>query len=436
MSRKFVIKTLGCKTNAIEGQIIIDELEKMGFLQVQDCKDADIFILNSCSVTSHSDSQSSYLLNRAKRENPFIKNILTGCVAQTIDLHKNFDTTNIDLILGNDEKLELRKYIDELFKGCKNKCVGDIFKIKEFNYKIVENPYQTRPSIKIQEGCNNRCSYCIIPYARGNSRSNSVENIISQIELLAKNGTKEIVLTGIHTGNYGVDLGTDFASLLTEIVELKGLKRLRISSIEITELNDRVLEILANYPVVVDHLHIPLQSGSDEILKRMNRKYDTAYYLEKIRKIRSIRPEIAITTDVIVGFPGEDEKHFMETYRFCEAINFAKIHVFPYSIRSKTAAAVMKEQVSGLVKKERVKRLLSLSRRLENSYMEQFLGKTVEVLIERHLDGISYGHTGNYLFVQLEGNYQSGELLPVKILKIVYPCCIASPLTEKEVVKQ
>ena len=430
---KVGIYTLGCKVNTYESEYVASLFREAGYKISDFDEDCDIYIINTCSVTNQSDVKSRKMIHQVVRRKPDACIVAMGCF---IEANKDISLAGVDIILGNKDKSKIVSLVEEFF--AKKEKIRDLYddlgnEFEDMEIKDFEN--RTRAFVKIQDGCENFCSYCIIPRVRGRCRSKKKDVVLREIECLIQHGFQEIVLTGIHTGNYGVDLGTDFASLLTEIVELKGLKRLRISSIEITELNDRVLEILANYPVVVDHLHIPLQSGSDEILKRMNRKYDTAYYLEKIRKIRSIRPEIAITTDVIVGFPGEDEKHFMETYRFCEAINFAKIHVFPYSIRSKTAAAVMKEQVSGLVKKERVKRLLSLSRRLENSYMEQFLGKTVEVLIERYLDGISYGHTGNYLFVQLEGNYQSGELLPVKILKIVYPCCIAIPLTEKEVVK-
>ncbi len=382
MSKKFVIKTLGCKTNAIEGQIIIDELEKMGFLQVQDCKDADIFILNSCSVTSHSDSQSSYLLNRAKRENPLIKNILTGCVAQTIDLHKNFDTTNIDLILGNNEKLELRKYIDELFAGQKNKLVGDIFKIKEFNYKIVENPYQTRPSIKIQEGCNNRCSYCIIPYARGNSRSNSAENIVSQIELLAKNGTKEVVLTGIHIGQWGLEWGLELIDLLYEI-EKTSILRYRLGSLYVNEIDDRMLEFLKKSEKFCPHFHLSLQSLCDKTLENMNRKYSSSDAIEITKKLYDTFNEPFLGCDIIAGFPDESDEDFDVTYENLEALPLSYIHAFPYSIRENTPAAKMKNQIQDTIKTKRVQMLNELCTTKHSEFLKRNKNSTQEILFER-----------------------------------------------------
>ena len=400
MSRKFVIKTLGCKTNAIEGQIIIDELEKMGFLQVQDCKDADIFILNSCSVTSHSDSQSSYLLNRAKRENPFIKNILTGCVAQTIDLHKNFDTTNIDLILGNDEKLELRKYIEELFKGQKNKCVGDIFKIKEFNYKIVENPYQTRPSIKIQEGCNNRCSYCIIPYARGNSRSNSTENIVSQIELLAKNGTKEVVLTGIHIGQWGLEWGLELIDLLYEI-EKTSILRYRLGSLYINEIDDRMLEFLKKSEKFCPHFHLSLQSLCNKTLENMNRKYSSSDAIEITKKLYDTFNEPFLGCDIIAGFPDESDEDFNVTYENLGALPLSYIHAFPYSIRENTPAAKMKNQIQDAIKTKRVQMLNELCATKHSEFLKRNKNSTQEILFERksRKTGLYSAITRNYIKV-------------------------------------
>ena len=400
MSRKFVIKTLGCKTNAIEGQIIIDELEKMGFLQVQDCKDADIFILNSCSVTSHSDSQSSYLLNRAKRENPFIKNILTGCVAQTIDLHKNFDTTNIDLILGNDEKLELRKYIEGLFAGQKNKHVGDIFDVKEFNHKIVQNPYQTRPSIKIQEGCNNRCSYCIIPYARGNSRSNSVENIISQIELLAKNGTKEIVLTGIHIGQWGLEWGLELIDLLYEI-EKTSILRYRLGSLYVNEIDDRMLEFLKKSEKFCPHFHLSLQSLCNKTLENMNRKYSSSDAIEITKKLYDTFNEPFLGCDIIAGFPDESDEDFRVTYENLEALPLSYIHAFPYSIRENTPAAKMKNQIQDAIKTKRVQMLNELCTIKHTEFLKRNKNSTQEILFERksRKTGLYSVITRNYIKV-------------------------------------
>lgn len=378
VGKKFVLKTLGCKTNAIEGQIIASTLLEAGFSQVEDFSGADIFILNSCSVTSHSDSQSAYLLNRAKRENPLIKNILTGCVAQTIDMHKGFELENVDLILGNNEKLDIEKY---LFKEEK-KCVGDIFALEKFNHKTVQNPYQTRVSIKIQEGCNNRCSYCIIPYARGNSRSNSVENILEQIELLAKNGTKEAVLTGIHIGQWGLERGLELVDLLYEI-EKSPIARFRLGSLYVNEIDRKLLEFLKVSKKFCPHFHLSLQSLCDKTLCNMNRNYTSTEALEIMEKLYNSFDEPFLGCDIIAGFPGESDEDFEITYKNLLSSKISYIHAFPYSKRENTPAAKMKEQICDTVKTRRTQRLIELSKDKHNAFLERNKNKTHELLFER-----------------------------------------------------
>ena len=280
--------------------------------------------------------------------------------------------------------------------------------------KIKHFENRTRAFVKIQDGCENFCTYCIIPYVRGKCRSKEEHKVIEEITTLVNNGYNEIVLTGIHTGNYGVDINTNFSNILEKILNIKGLKRLRISSIEITELDDKFLDLLKN-PILCNHLHIPLQSGSDKILKRMNRKYDKKYFKEEISKIRKIRPDISITTDVIVGFPGETEKNFNECMEFIKEINFSKIHVFPYSKRNGTMAATMKDQVSGEIKKERTKKLLSLSKILEEKYNNSFIGKKEYCLIEKVDDNYSYGHCSNYIYLKIPKKYKVNEIVEVNI---------------------
>ena len=291
---------------------------------------------------------------------------------------------------------------------------------------------RTRAFVKIQDGCENFCTYCIIPYVRGKCRSKEKDKVISEITNLVENGYKEIVLTGIHTGNYGRDLDCDFADLLKSIVEIKGLYRLRISSIEITELTDEVLELIKEHSIIADHLHIPLQAGSNEILRLMNRKYNKQYFIDKINTIRNIRPNISITTDVIVGFPGETDELFKESYDFCKEIGFSKIHVFPYSIRENTPAAKFNNQVDGNVKKERARKLIELSSRLEEEYMSKFINTEIDVLIERNKDNYSYGHTSNYLSIKINGNYNSEDIVSVMITDIDYPNCIARELVKEK----
>ena len=290
---------------------------------------------------------------------------------------------------------------------------------------ITNFPGRTRAFVKIQDGCENFCSYCIIPFVRGKCRSKDKDKVISEINALVKNGYQEVVLTGIHTGNYGVDLDTNFATLLKDLVKIEGLKRLRISSIEITELTDEVLEVLKTSPIIVDHLHIPLQAGSDEILKAMNRKYDLSYFFEKIKKIREIRPNISITTDVIVGFPGETTELFEQTIKTCRDLEFTKIHVFPYSERQGTKAMELPNHIESNEKKRRARELLLVSKELEITYANKFLNKQVEVLIEEDKDGYSYGHTSNYLHVKINKKLKHNTFVTVTITKVDYPYCLA-----------
>ena len=279
---------------------------------------------------------------------------------------------------------------------------------------------RTRAFVKIQDGCENFCSYCVIPRVRGKCRSKDKEKVIKEIETLVKNGYKEIILTGIHTGNYGVDINTNFASLLKEIVKIEGLKRLRISSIEATELTDDVIDIIKNNKVIVNHFHIPIQSGSDKVLKIMNRKYNIEYFKNIIDKIRKISPDVSITTDIITGHPGENDEEFKNTLENVKKINFAKLHVFPYSVRNDTPSSRL-AQIPDYIKKEQTDKLLALSNKLEIDYMKKFLNKNLEVLFETSKDGYSYGHTTNYLTVKVLGTIPSSTFKNVKLINIEYP---------------
>lgn len=280
----------------------------------------------------------------------------------------------------------------------------------------------TRAFVKIQDGCNNFCSYCIIPYVRGNVRSKKEKDVVEEVQNLVTQGKREIVLTGIHTGNYGRDLKTNLANLLHMLGSLNGLERIRISSIEITELDEAFMKELKGNKKIVDHLHIPLQAGSDEILKKMNRKYDTEYFLKKVQEVRKIRPNLSITTDVIVGFPGETEALFQETVATIKKAKFAKIHVFPYSKREGTKAASMSEQVDEKIKKKRVQTLLALSDSLSYEYMSHFINEDMEVLPEVIRDGMLVGHTSNYLQVRYKGDKtQLNQITTVHIDSIAYP---------------
>lgn len=415
---KYKILTLGCKVNSYESNVIDDLLQKRGFIKTEE--QADIVIINTCTVTNTANNKSLKMVRHAVNNNKNAVIIVIGCATQ---VYKE-DFMNIDgvsIILGNVGKSKICSYIDEYLKN--KKQIVDIYDNQNipFEEMKINNFDKTRAFVKIQDGCNNFCSYCIIPYTRGNVRSRKQDNIYDEIKELIKNGHSEIVLTGIHTGHYGTDLGDfNFAALLNKIVKIEGLKRLRISSIEITELTDEVLDVLKNEEILVSHLHIPLQSGCDKILKAMNRKYDTKYFEEKLKKIRSIRPDISITTDVIVGFPGETDEDFETCLDFIQKMSFSKIHVFPYSRRTGTLSDTFPNQVSSEIKKQRVHMLISLSRKLEESYMSKFFGKKVTFIPEVTNNGFIIGHTGNYLLVKAKGN-ELKEEQTVTIKKIDYP---------------
>ena len=403
---------LGCKVNTYEMEYIISSFKDKGYEITNDS--ADIYIINTCSVTNMSDAKSRKVINRVIRENPDAIIVVMGCM---IEANKEYTNDGISIIIGNKDKSKVVSLVEEYIKN--NQKVKKLYPDfdKEFEDMFITNMEgRTRAFVKIQDGCENFCSYCIIPYTRGKCRSKKKETVLKEINTLVRNGYQEIVLTGIHTGHYGEDGETSFPELLQEIVKIKDLKRLRISSIEITELNDDFLDILKKYPVIVDHLHIPLQAGSDKVLHEMNRKYDTKYYLDKINTIRIIRPNISITTDIIVGFPGETDLEFNETCDFSRKIGFSKIHVFPYSRRHGTKADTMPNQIDEKVKKERVTKLIKISDELENNYLDKFINSEVEVLIEKSFDGKSIGHTGNYLEVEIDKICERNSLVRVLII--------------------
>lgn len=419
---KVAIQSLGCKVNLYESEYITDQFQKAGYEIVPFQEIADVYIINTCSVTNTSDVKSRKVIHQAIRRNPDACIVAIGCF---IEANHDYHEDGVDILLGNANKSKVLEYVERYWQT-KQKVNYFVTPIPEKFDDMTMSTFlgRTRAFIKIQDGCENFCSYCIIPYVRGKCRSKNFQTVLEEIQNYVQHGYKEVVLTGIHTGNYGVDLGTGFAALLREIVKINGLVRLRISSIEITELTDEVLQIIRDNDVIVDHLHIPLQAGSDKILRLMNRKYDLAYFKQKMEQIREIRPDISLTTDIIVGFPSETEEDFQDTLSFVREVQFSKVHVFPYSRRSGTVAADMAEQVPGDVKKDRVRRLLALSKELETEYMKKFIGKTLPVLMEVNRTDYSLGHTSNYLLVKVPGEYQSEDLVDVTITDVSYPYCL------------
>ena len=350
------------------------------------------------------------------RENPGKIIVVMGCSSQ--NNQEKYQALGVDILIGNKEKSKIGEILEEYLKTHKKYEYFTKERNLEFEeMKVLKFNSHTRAFLKIQDGCNNFCSYCIIPYTRGNIRSKSFTKAIEEAKILVANGHQEIVLTGIHTGSYN-DNGKDLSDLIKELAKIPELKRIRISSIEITELNEKFMQLLREESKICDHLHIPLQSGSDKVLKKMNRKYDTAYYRNKIKEIREIRKDISITTDAIVGHPYESDEDFLEYMDFCKEMKFSKIHVFPYSIRNGTAASKM-PQVDGNIKKLRAKKLIELSDILEKEYASKFIGKEVEVLTEEYEGEYTVGHTSNYLKVYLKGEYKLNTFYKCQIKKIV-----------------
>ena len=421
---KVGICTLGCKVNTYESEYLEQELKKSGYEIASVDETCDVYIVNTCTVTNQADVKSRKMIHRFRKNNQDACIVAMGCFIET-NLG-NIDPT-IDIAIGNKRKGELVNLLDEFFTNKSQIVAKDGSKTKFENMYLENFEGRTRAFVKVQDGCENFCSYCIIPYARGKCCSKPLETVVSEVKTLLTKGYQEIVLTGIHTGNYGVDINTNFAELLRNLVKLEGLKRLRISSVEVTELTDEVLAIIKNNDVIVNHFHIPLQAGSDKILKLMNRKYDLAYYEKKINKLRAIRPLVSITTDIIVGFPNETDLDFEETIKNARKFNFAKIHVFPYSVRTGTKAATM-PQVDGNVKKERARKLLRVSNELSKEYQDKFLGKEVEVLIEKNNEDVSFGHTDNYLAVKVAGSHKQNTFVKAKIFAIDGLNCLAKEI--------
>lgn len=411
---KAAIHTLGCKVNIYESEYIINILKENGYQIVDFDSKADIYIINTCTVTNTSDKKSEKMIKRARKQNKDAIIIAMGCHAQI-----KGDNIDADIIIGNKDKSKIISLIEE-YQENKNK-IKRIYNLDNVSFEdmyISSFNSHTRAFVKIQDGCDAFCSYCIIPYARGPIRSKDPKTVIKEITSLVENGYKEIILTGIHTGKYGKDINYTFEQLLKDIIKIKNLYRIRISSIEINELTDPILDLIKDNKIIAKHLHIPLQSGSDKILKLMDRKYDLKFYKDRIEKIRKMIKDISITTDLIVGFPNEDEKDMEDTLKFLKEIKFTKIHTFPYSKREGTKAASMENQIDETIKRKRVKTVLELSDQLEQDFYQSKLNETEEVIIEQTKDGKSYGYTSNYIKVEINSPLRPNEVISIKINKV------------------
>jgi threonylcarbamoyladenosine tRNA methylthiotransferase MtaB len=402
---KAAFLTLGCKVNSYETEAVWELLQKQGYERVEFHEKSDVYLINTCTVTNNGDVKSRKMIREAVRANEDAIVVVMGCFSQ-LKSEDVLDIPGVKIVLGTKNRQRIPEYIEEY------RATGRVLnKVERLDSSVAFDDLSIhsferhqRAFLKIQDGCNNFCSYCIIPYARGRVRSKAPALVLAEAEELVKNGFKELILTGIHTGGYGQDLPNyRFSDLLRDLDGIEGLERIRISSIEISELTDDVLDVLRHSHKIVNHLHIPLQSGAEEILKAMNRKYDKAGYERLILRLRELFPDLAVTTDVIVGFPGETDEHFREMVAFIRKIGFSELHVFPFSPRTGTVAAKMKNQVSGEVKKKRVAVLLELSDELAKEYIRSQIGKTLQVIPETHRDGILVGHTGNYIYVRFPG---------------------------------
>lgn len=410
---KFHIITLGCKVNSYESSFIKESLEESGFSFCEDILNSDIIIINTCSVTDTSDKKSLKTLRRVKRENPKAILVVMGCSSQNNP--DDYASLGVNILLGTKEKSKVPDLIKKYLETKENYTYITQNRETKFEDMFIKSFDHVRAYIKIQDGCDNFCSYCIIPYVRGSIRFKNYDEILKEASSLVAKGFKEIVLTGIHTGSYHFENKT-LVNLIKDLSKISGLERLRLSSVEVTELSDDFMEeVLKNDKVFCPHLHIPLQSGCDKILKIMNRKYDLNYFEKKINKIRSIIPDIAITTDVIVGVNHETEEDFMQTYEFCKKMNFAKIHVFPYSKRNGTALSKMDGELDNSIKKKRARKLINLSDFLEKDYYNKFIGQKLEVLIESVNAGTSVGHTSNYLKVEIPKTLEVGKIYQEEI---------------------
>ncbi|MFD1772893.1 tRNA (N(6)-L-threonylcarbamoyladenosine(37)-C(2))-methylthiotransferase MtaB [Paenibacillus rhizophilus] len=415
--------TLGCKVNFYDTEAIWQLFKQEGYEQVDFEGQADVYVINTCTVTNTGDKKSRQMIRRAVRRNPEAIVAVTGCYAQTSP-GEILDIPGVDLVIGNQDRDQIIRHVNGIRESRQPvNAVRNIMKTREFEELDVPGfAERTRAFLKIQDGCNNFCTFCIIPWSRGLSRSRDPKSIIKQAHQLVEAGYKEFVLTGIHTGGYGDDLDNyRLADLLWELDKVDGMERVRISSIEASQIDEKLLDVLNRSSKMCRHLHIPLQAGHNEVLKRMRRKYTTEEYFAKMQLIRQAMPDVAITTDVIVGFPGETDEMFRAGYDFMKAVDYSEMHVFPYSKRTGTPAARMEDQVDEEIKNDRVQQLIDLSEEMQLAYARRFVGQTVGVITERSAKDapgrdIQHGFSDNYLQVLFEGGDElQGQLCRVKL---------------------
>lgn len=410
--------TLGCKVNQYETNAMAQKFKEKGYKVIEGEAKADIYVINTCTVTNMSDRKSRQMLRRMKDINKNAIIVACGCYVQ-VSKEEVEQMEEIDFVLGNNEKKNIVEYVEKYIEeNKKEENMEDVMQQREFvDFGDVTYTEKTRAVIKVQDGCDRFCSYCIIPYARGRVRSRKPQSVISEIEKIAKQGIQEVVVTGIHVASYGKDFNNDYKliDLLEEINKIEGIKRIRLGSIEPLLITEEFVERLKKLEKICHHFHLSLQSGCDETLKRMNRRYTIEEFKEIVNRLRKNYEDVILTTDIIVGFPGETEEEFNKTYEFLKDIKFYKMHVFKYSPRKGTKAAKMPKQIDGKQKEMRSKKLIELSDFNEKTYNEAYINKEVEVLFEEEKEGMYKGHTENYILVY----YKSEENLENKMKKVI-----------------
>lgn len=418
--KKVAFHTLGCKVNSYESEAMLELFKEAGY-QEADFKDtSDVYIINTCTVTNTGDRKSRQIIRQAIKRNPDAVVCVVGCYAQ-VAKDEVLAIEGVGVIIGTRYKDRIVDLVNEhLSTGEVVVRIDDVLRLSEFEELEIHNFKNTRAFLKIQDGCNNFCTYCIIPYSRGKLRSRDRESVLAQARELVAKGFVEIVLTGIHTAGYGEDFGDyDFGDLLEELAGVPGLKRLRISSIETSQITDKIVGLISENKVIVDHLHVPIQAGSDEILKKMRRKYTLEQFESRIAALREKMPNMALSTDIIVGFPGETDELFEKTVETLKRINFMQLHVFPYSKRKNTPAARMADQVDEQIKKQRVGELVALSKELTANYARANLDVVQDVLFESREGDYLVGHSSNYLKIKVATDaYLIGQIVPVRLVNI------------------
>lgn len=419
-AKRLAVATLGCKVNQYDTDAVVTQFLEAGYTLVDFREPADVYLINTCTVTNLGDRKSRQMIRRAHRSNPGAKVVVMGCLAQTTP-EEVAELEGVALVVGTDGRHRILEELERLDEGEQRTLVDDIFQVTEFeDLPALGFTGRTRAALKIQDGCNQFCTYCRVPFARGRSRSRARESVLQQVEQLVAQGYKEIVLTGIHLGLYGADFDPplNLAQISREVADFPGLLRLRISSVDPHEITSELIELLESHPVVCRHVHIPLQSGSDSVLERMRRNYTSGDFRLIVEELRRRIPEIAITTDIMVGFPGETEEDFQRTLELTREVAFSKIHVFQYSPRAGTRAARFPDQIPAELKESRSQRLIELGDTLSAQFHSSFVGKTVEVLVEQMEGERVWGHTDNYLKVVFSvpsGVDLVGQIVPVKI---------------------